>query len=330
MKIPRWPGLGVSLGALCLTLACAVSASAAEPPAQTAVEKVGEKAGAPPITTGPQPLCSSVTPPCGDNCTNTPFALTKCWTTTYGPAKADVIVVPAGAKVQAATSSPNMLKCEGGAYALCFFSGPPTGIAGGQPLPCVLRPDGLVADCTCQYYKDTGAAYFVDINAILNEGAYYQAVEQCGADGCGCLNITTGPGSTCPSGPAHQSKVCNYIRNQPAGNPADSFYPKGAQVISTFSFEMSPPNGNYALATNPPTCNGKYAGCMTAACRFADGSDPSSHKNGDPIQCECPVYDGDYQVGAANQACTIPSSDGKTYIWSAANTVLESASASKK
>jgi len=313
MQIARRPGLGVSLGVLLLTLTFAVPVSAAAPPAK--------KATAPPITTGPQPLCSKVTPSCGNDCSNTPFELTRCWTTSYGPAKADVIVVPAGVKPAAATSSPNMLSCQGGAYALCFFSGPPAGISGGRPLPCILGPDGLVANCTCQYYSS--GTYYVDINAILNQGAYYEAVKQCGADGCGCKNITSGSaGSTCLSS-APQATVCNYINNQSLGNPASSFYPKG-QVLSTFSFEMSPPKGNYALATAPPTCHGKYAGCMTAVCKFADGSAPASHNNGDPIQCECPVYDGDYQVGASGQACTIPpSSDGKTYIWSAANTVVQ-------
>jgi hypothetical protein len=319
MKIARRLGLGVSLGVLLLTSTFAVPGSV------VSAAPAPKKAAAPPITTGPQPLCANVTPSCGNNCSNTPFELTKCWTTTYGPAKADVVVVPAGVKPALATKSPNMLSCQGGAYALCFFSGPPTGIAGGQPLPCTLRTDGLVADCTCQYYSS--GQYFVDINGILNQGAYYQAVKQCGADGCGCSNIAS-PGSNCKSS-APQATVCNYVNSQPLGNPATSFYPKG-QILSTFSFAMSPPNGNYALATSPSTCHGKYAGCMTAACRFADGSAPAAHKNGDPIQCECPVYDGDYQVGASGQSCTIPSSNGKTYIWSASSTVVAPASTSKK
>jgi len=297
MKIARRLGLGLSLGVLLvlmLTLTFTASVSAAPP------------------TTGPLPLCSKVTPACGTNCTNMPFEPTNCWTTPYGPAKADVIVVPAGAKPAAATSSPNLLSCQGGAYALCFFSGPPAGISGGQPLPCTLRRDGTFADCTCQYYSS--GTYYVDINGILNQGAYYQAVQQCQADGCGCPNIT---GKTCQSDAPSQASVCTYVNNQ----PSSSFYPQ-VQIISTFSFAMSPPKGSYALATAPPACHGKYAGCMTAACKFADGSAPSSHQDGDAIQCECPVYDGDYQVGASGQDCTIPSSNGKTYIWSASNTVV--------
>jgi hypothetical protein len=296
MTIARRLGLGASLGVL-VSLAFTVAGSAVEP------------------------LCSNLDPSCSKTeagCSNIPFALTKCWTTSYGPARADVVVVPAGVKPAVSTNSPNLLSCQGGGYALCAFSGPPNGLFGGQPLPCTLDKHGLVANCTCQYYK--AGAYFVDINAILNQGAYFQAVKQCGADGCGCLNITTGTaGSTCPSAPPQQqATVCNYINSQSQGDPASSFYPKG-QLISTFSFAMS-----------PQTCHGKYAGCMTAACKFSDGSSPSSHNNGDPIQCECPVYDGDYQVTASGQSCTIPSSNGNTYVWSASSTVVAPAASSSK
>jgi hypothetical protein len=307
MRLARRSGLGMSLCVLLLTLTCAASVSAAA--------SAEEKAAAPPITTGPQPLCANVTPSCGDNCSNTPFEATKCWTTPYGPAAADVVVVPSDASSPVPTNSPNMLACQGGGYALCFFSGPPTAIVNeGQALPCVLGADGLVANCTCQYYSSVGT-YYIDINGILSQGAYYEAVKQCGPDGSGCSNIVTSSTKT--------ANVCTYVNNQPLGNPANSFYPKGAQVVSTFSFAMTPP---YPLSKTPTACNGKYAGCMTAPCRFADGSSPASHKDGDPIQCECPVYDGDYQIGAAGQACAISSSDGKTYVWSASNTVVSPAS----
>lgn len=322
MKIARRPGLGLCLGALLLTSMCAVSVSevsvvsAAEPPAKPAASTTT-------ATTSSQ-LCSGITPSCGSTCTNTPFQPTDCWTTTYGPARADVVLVPANATATA-NHSPNMLSCQGGAYALCFFSGPPGGTAG-QPLPCVLGPKGDVADCTCQYYSS--GQYYVDINGILNQGAYFEAVKQCGADGSGCLNIVnTAQGSTPPSG-VSQANVCNYINNQPLGNSASSFYPKAqAQVISTFSFAMTPP---FMVSTKPvaPCPAHNYAGCMTAPCRFADGSDPASHNNGDPIQCACPVYNGPYQVGETGQACTIPNSDGKTYVWSASYTMGPTSSTS--
>jgi hypothetical protein len=224
-----------------------------------------------------------------------------------------------------------MLACQGGGYALCFFSGPPAGIFGGQALPCILGRDGLTANCTCQYYSS--GTYYVDINGILNQGAYFGAVKQCGPDGSGCSNITSQSNTSLS---LTQATVCTYVNNQSLGNAAGSFYPNAkdrVQAVSTFSFAMSPPKGNYQLPTqkNPPaTCTGKYAGCMTAACRFKDGQPASAHHNGDAIQCECPVYDGTYQVGASGQTCPISSSDGKTYVWSASNTVVPSASDSKK
>jgi len=101
-----------------------------------------------------------------------------------------------------------------------------------------------------------------------------------------------------------------------------------AQVISTFSFAMTPP---YMVSTKPvaPCPANNYAGCMTAPCRFADGSDPASHRNGDPIQCACPVYNGPYQVGETGQSCTIPA-DGKTYVWSASYTMGPTSSTPKQ
>jgi len=328
MMIARRSGFGVCLGVL-LMLICAVSVSAAP-----AAEQAPGKADTPPVTGGQEPLCSTLPPPsCLTNGTpcNTPFELTKCWTTSYGPARADMVVVPAGTVPAVPTKSPNMLACKGGGpYALCFFSGPPGIISGGkQALPCTLDREGLTANCTCQYYSS--GTYFVDINGILNQGAYFEAVNQCGADGTGCLNITNcqqdSQGVYTCSGP-QQAKVCNYINSQSSGNSATSFYPTAqAQIISTFSFAMTPP---YSLSAKAPTCpKAKYAGCMTAPCRFADGSDPSTHQNGDAIQCACPVYEGEYQVGAAGQACTIDPANGNTYVWSASNTVVQTSDSKK-
>ena len=119
----------------------------------------------------------------GHDCSNYPYHPTDCWTTPYGPAKADVIIPKPETKT--AMTSPNMLYCEGNTYALCFFSGPPT--ADGQvpstntALPCVLSKDGKSANCTCQAY--TSGPNFVDINGILNRGAYFETVNVCGTDG---------------------------------------------------------------------------------------------------------------------------------------------------
>jgi hypothetical protein len=244
-------------------------------------------------------------PPCGAHCSNQPFAPTDCWTTPYGPAKTDVVEKPT-----------NMLYCNGGTYALCFFSGPPnpTGIGPhNNALPCVLNGD--VANCTCQAY--TSGANFVDINGILNRDAYFETVNACGPDGSRCQSLAScgpdGSKSGCSSLP--QAPVCQYVKNQSATNPAGSLMPK-ADLDSDFSFAMAK---NYPQAPHPPDCSGPYAGCMTAPCFFKPGHTTTT--DGELVQCECPVYTGTYQVGEAKQSCTIAGGDGKTYVWSASNTV---------
>ena len=249
-------------------------------------------------------------PPCGEDCSNHPFAPTDCWTTPYGPAKADVILA-AGNPL----TSTNFLYCEGGAYALCFFSGPPdpTGTnPDNRPLPCVLQGD--VAKCTCQAY--TSGPYFVDINAILNLGAFYETVQACGQDGSGCANIANcGPDGKKPGCKERKpAPVCQYVRDQNPDDSSVSLMPR-ADLVSTFSFAM---DGDYRIGSTP--CDGLYAGCMTAPCFFAEGHGPEI-TDGEPIQCECPTYTGTYQVGQSRQSCSISSSDGASYVWSAANTV---------
>ncbi len=250
--------------------------------------------------------------PCGANCSNHPFEPTDCWTTKYGPAKADVVISPT-----------NLLYCNGDAYALCFFSGPPnkTGInPKNQPLPCVLKGD--VANCTCQVY--TSGANFVDINGILNRGAYFETVNACGADGSGCQNMhTCGPdGTKSGCGSLKPAPVCQYVKNQNPNNPSVSLMPK-ADLISTFSTAMIK---DHPQGIHPPDCTGPYAGCMTAPCFFKPGHTGAPVK-GETIQCECPVYNGTYQVGAAKQACTIPPNGTTQYVWSAANNLVVSSAA---
>lgn len=249
-------------------------------------------------------------PACGSHCSNHPFVPTDCLTTPYGPAKADVVI---GNPV----TSSNMLYCASGAYALCFFSGPPqpTGKnpAADKPLPCVL--DGGIAKCTCQAYS--AGPSFVDINAILNRGAYDQTVAACGADGSKCANIgtcgTDGKKPGCNS--LRQAPVCQYVQNQNPSDPKVSLMPK-ADLVSTFSFAMG---AEYQLGST--TCAaGKYAGCMTAPCFFKAGH-TGSVTNGEPIECQCPVYDGPYQAGQSKQVCPIPPGDKATFVWSASNTV---------
>ena len=59
----------------------------------------------------------------------------KNWTTTFGPAYADITLAPT-----------NFVPCRGGPYALCYYSGP-SGPA--QDLGCTLTKDGKYANCQC-------------------------------------------------------------------------------------------------------------------------------------------------------------------------------------
>ncbi len=322
------------LGAL-LVAALLMACGNHEPQRQTSAQETPSSAlpataPATPASTAPVVLsstqesknpCPNPPPPCGSgqDCQVHPFKPTDCWTTPYGPARADVIVAtqPGGA-----LGSTNMLYCDGNTYALCFFSGPPaaTGTSSSNnPLPCVLNEKGDTASCTCQAY--TSGPNFVDINAILNRGAYFETVNRCGQDGSGCQNIVNcGPNGDLPGCKGiPQAPVCKHVKAQSPSHPQVSLMPK-ADLISTFSFAMSGKDGSYDLGSIP--CTGKYAGCMTAPCSYGPGH-TSPTKDGELVQCQCPVYSGDFQVGQKGQSCSITGSNGATYVWSASNTVNE-------
>jgi hypothetical protein len=267
-------------------------------------------------------------PPCGSNCSNTsnPEA-PPCWTTPYGPAEADVIIP--GKEKGGALVSTNMLYCSHATYALCFFSGPPNPTGRhpnkNQALPC--KVNGDTAQCTCQAY--TGHS-FVDINGILNFGAYNQTVygssnptvQACGADGSGCRNITTcGPDGKKPGcEDLPEAPVCQYVKNQSAANPQASLYPD-ADLISTFSFAMEPqyPLGSFDCTTTTPSAS--YAGCMTAPCKYQPGT-TGIPKDGTTVTCECPIVTGPFQVGQRDlTSCTIQPDANGSYVWSASYTV---------
>ncbi len=277
------------------------------------------KAAKPASAASKSNLCPS-SPPCGSHCSNHPFVPTDCWTTPYGPAKADVIV---SAK-KTALSSTNMLLCEGNTYALCFFSGPPTKTGRSEtnnPLPCVLNADGTGASCTCQAY--TSGPNFVDINGILNRGAYFETVAACGPDGSLCKNLVNcgEKGDRCKNKNIQPAPICKYLANQGSGDPAGWLMPK-ANLISTFSFAMSPlsepKTSPYVLGTTQ--CSGLYAGCMTAPCSYRPGH--TSARDGELVTCECPTYNGSsYQIGQKGQSCSIVSDNASKYVWSASNTV---------
>src|SRR5260370_34233845 len=70
----------------------------------------------------------------------------KHWTTNFGPAYRDTVLVP-----------PGFLPCIG-KYALCFHSGP-------EPLPCDLTEDGRFAAGKCTVHRGLN---FVLITASVN------------------------------------------------------------------------------------------------------------------------------------------------------------------
>jgi|CXWL01.1.fsa_nt_gi hypothetical protein len=256
------------------------------------------------------------------DCPNDVFIPTECYTTQYGPSRANVITVPEGGN---ALTSTNMLYCNGGHYALCFFSGPPNA-TGNDPntnpkLPCLLDGSGDFARCTCQAF--TNGAFFVDIHSIGNLRVYYQTVDACGVEGEKCQNMVNCGHDGSKAGCLDNTPppVCSFVQNQDPRYPQVSLIP-GADMISTFSFAM---DSDYTLGTTecPNADHLPYAGCMTAACNFV-GTKPTGPYDGNPIECKCPTWNGPYQVGQtlSSSQCIIPNgAQGEKYVWSAAYTV---------
>ena len=182
---------------------------------------------------------------------------------------------PAAADVVTAAS--NMLPCAGPAYALCYYSGP-------APMTCKVNPGQKTANCECIGYQSTTETYkyFVDINGILNTCVYIETVAKCGHKGENCRAENSAP-------------VCNYINQNP-----QLLMPKGT-LISTFS-PVKAKEHNFGCSECP---SGLYAGCMTAPCfQGKDGK----------VVCECPLYNGPYQVGQKNVTnCSL----GNGLVWSA-------------
>ncbi|HEX7180922.1 MAG TPA: hypothetical protein VF756_03710 [Thermoanaerobaculia bacterium] len=202
------------------------------------------------------------------NCKSLPFVYNDFPTSIHGPARADIIV--AGEK--------NMLPCSGGAYALCYYSGP-------SPMPCKIDREKNVALCECYGYESSTQdyKYFVDINAILNTCVYIETARKCLPDGSNCTSENSAP-------------VCAYI-NRNALMP-------NADLVSTFSTAKVAQYGQGCTQ-----CHGLYAGCMTAPCT------KKTNEQGQPIVvCECPLANGSFQVGQNGATCNL----GNDLVWSAA------------
>ncbi|MFO1423128.1 MAG: hypothetical protein U1F70_05670 [Candidatus Competibacteraceae bacterium] len=205
-------------------------------------------------------------------------------TTLFGPAYANVW-----------TSPPNFLQCmpptgRKFSYALCYYSGPngPTGNNPDNPsLPCTLSPNGVVANCSCYEISTDGISpkipYFVDIHAISNLDIYQETVEACGKEGEKCAATDRDP------------PVCDAINT--------NLLVPGADLISVFS-PIYIRNYFNQGGGNSTECRDKdagiYAGCMTAPC-YRTGEKDAQGRN--LVECKCPVFNGPYQIGQANQNC---------------------------
>ncbi|MEZ5866552.1 MAG: hypothetical protein R3D25_21685 [Geminicoccaceae bacterium] len=180
----------------------------------------------------------------------------------------------------------NFLKCEGGPFALCFYSGP----AG--PLPCDTSKYDTISECTCTVIEH--GPYFVDILGILNVAVYEETVDRCGPDGSLCPNVGDAP-------------VCDVVNEKL--REEEKMFP-GADMISVFSLDGAAevPIGQSSCAS----C--KYAGCMTAPCFYPNGDEDSG-----TVQCLCPNYSGPFQIGqnGKEDMCSL----GNRHVWSAANNV---------
>ena len=320
----------LACGVLRLTLtACdPPPAAPAAPPAAPAAPKTAPAPETRAESTFAYAPCTALRK-CTD-CDNSEFITTDCLTTPYGPAKADVVTVKAG---ETAMNSPNMLRCDIGSYAMCFYSGPPSPTNGKAttPLPCELNADGTTADCTCRAFTADASAdtppYFVDIHGIRNLQVYFQTIDVCGTEGQYCANIANCPSNQASCDPSLKvAPVCSFVANQKPDAGSAGLIP-GAQIISTFSFAMNDeyvpgstdctdPNANW------PDLSYLYAGCMTAGCSF-EGAAPTAPYTGQTVQCACPTWRGPYQVGQNHQSCGIePDAATKTrYVWSASYTV---------
>jgi hypothetical protein len=150
-----------------------------------------------------------------------------------------------------------------GPYALCYYS------------DCTKSDDGTVSSCPC---FDWFGPSFVDINGILNLDSYVETKALCDADSAACRQVNASP-------------VCKQVN-------AGTFL-SGATRISTFSFYRADeePIGETNCTDEP----GLYSGCMTAPCFGSAVPDPGTGTF--TITCDCPNYDGPFQLGKDGQDC---------------------------
>jgi len=162
-----------------------------------------------------------------------------------------------------------------GHYALCYYS------------DCAVTAgtNNTVSDCPCFDWYGTS---YVLINGDLSLDSYQATIAQCTNDPQSC---------SIPNG----APVCAEINN-------GTFY-SGAKTVSTFSFYRAKeePIGSMDCSQEP----GLYSGCMTGPC-FGDAI-PEPNNGTVTIHCDCPNYNGPFQIGKAGESC-----DNSPMTWSAA------------
>lgn len=164
-------------------------------------------------------------------------------------------------------AAPNQWITCFGPYALCYYA------------DCAVTPDsdGTVADCPCFEWFGTN---HVLLNSILNDDLFEQTKEFCTNN----PDLCTQP---------NQAPVCAAINS-------GTFF-EGSEFISTFGFYMAAkePIGSTDCTSQP----GPYAGCMTAPC--LGPTLPTTDDGTAMLTCQCPIFDGPFQVGRNNLSCDI-------------------------
>ncbi|CAE8591983.1 unnamed protein product [Polarella glacialis] len=153
--------------------------------------------------------------------------------------------------------------CEG-PYALCYYAGCESKDVSGD----WIQNATTTASCPCEVHD---GLYMVMINAILDKDVWRSTREKCPMGTLSCKLPNSAP-------------ACDKINKA-------NFIP-GAERISTFAFDNLTNKERWPFEKTD--CgSGPFAACMTAPCRLS--------ADGKAATCECPVYDGPFQVQASNK-----------------------------
>ncbi|MBI4228577.1 MAG: hypothetical protein HY693_02520 [Deltaproteobacteria bacterium] len=168
-----------------------------------------------------------------------PFTPNDLMTTPFGPAFADIVLVPS-----------NFLPCKGGPFALCYYSGP-------EPESCAITEDGIFASCKC--FEFAYGKYFVDINAILDKEIYLETVDKCGVEGTMCQET-------------NQAPVCESINRGEFISGADSVSTFSFECIPEQGIgQTNCPQALYAGCMTAPCVKTDEEGIVDCLCPTFDG-----------------------------------------------------------